>query len=101
MASGLLSLAEVQVDESQARGYRTFGCEMLRSLAKSYLNRDHLSSVSSAEPSGAGILMHGCFHRPRGEGVDSAQTAAAAVCLIWGDYYFLEGLIKLQAQEKR
>ena len=35
-----------------------------------------------------GILKHGCFHKPARIGVDES--------LIWGDYYFIEALIKVR-----
>ncbi len=34
-----------------------------------------------------GVLLHGCYSRPHGEGVDAA--------LIWGDFFFLYGLMWL------
>jgi unsaturated chondroitin disaccharide hydrolase len=34
----------------------------------------------------AGLLMHGAQHVPKNQRVDN--------CLIWGDYYYLEGLLR-------
>ena len=53
-----------------------------------------LSSLCNNNLKGAeedGILAHGCFHKPENEGVDES--------LIWGDYYFMESLIKLKEEK--
>jgi len=70
--SGLITLSNLS-------GKRSFGNaadRILRSLLINYVageNRD-------------GILKHGCFHVHRKIGVDKG--------LIWGDYYFMEALMK-------
>ena len=39
-----------------------------------------------------GILKHGCFHKPENIGVDES--------LIWGDYYFIEAIMKIKEKGK-
>jgi len=54
---------------------------MMESLARSYLAHDI--------PDSNGILIHGVYGKPQGNGVDE--------CVIWGDYYFVEALRRLLA----
>jgi unsaturated chondroitin disaccharide hydrolase len=77
-AAGLLELGEAHPDGAKRARYRQAALEILASLTRNYLNRD---------PSKDGILLHGCAHRPAGGAVDEA--------LIWGDYYYVEALMRL------
>lgn len=64
---------------SEMSGKRRFGRaakKILNSLLANYI----------AEENRDGILKHGCYHMPKKIGVDEG--------LIWGDYYFLEALMK-------
>lgn len=72
--SGLITISEVSEKES----FRDVALKILNSLCSNYLAGEDKD----------GILDHGCFHLPAGIGVDE--------CLIWGDYFFLEALSKLQ-----
>jgi hypothetical protein len=56
--------------------FREIAISILSSLCDNYLSREEED----------GILNHGCFNKPEGKGVDES--------LIWGDYYFMEALIK-------
>ena len=76
-ASGLVELGRVERDQSRGRGYRRLGVATLRSLA----SRRYLSRGSRSRS----ILLHGTAHHARGI-IDTG--------LIFGDYYFLEGLIR-------
>jgi len=70
--SGLMTLSKLS-------GRRRFGNaadRILHSLSTNYI----------AEEDRDEILKHGCFHVPKKIGVDEG--------LIWGDYYFLEALMK-------
>ena len=62
--------------------------------------RDHMDVCTRAIGSltekyvktyGDGILSHGCFYKPAGLGIGES--------LIWGDYYFVEALLKLEGNE--
>lgn len=77
-ASALLALARLVKDKTVTMRYERIASKILNSLTKNYLIKD------KNEP---GILMHGCFDKPRDLGVDN--------CTIFGDYYYLEGLTKL------
>ena len=54
---------------------------ILNSLYSNYL----------AEGNKGGILKHGCFHKSSNVAIDSS--------LIWGDYYFIEALVKTYEQK--
>ena len=45
-----------------------------------------------AEENEDGILKYGCFHKPAGIGVNES--------LIWGDYYFIEAIMKYKSGER-
>jgi len=72
-SSGLLTLSELSGQEE----FRETALRILDSLWDYYL----------AEENRDGILKHGCYHKPEGIGVDES--------LIWGDYYFVESLMKI------
>jgi len=70
-SSGLLTLSKFSPQEK----FKEVAVKILNSLSKHYLaNKEE------------GILKHGCFYKPANIGVNE--------CLIWGDYYFVEALIK-------
>lgn len=82
LASGLLLLAGLETDAVRAGSWRSAAETMLRSLWESY------SSRGTDEPA---ILLHATRNKPAG----SMDTG-----LIYGDYYFVEGLTRLIAPEK-
>lgn len=77
-ACGLLLIAE-QVSPAEAPLYRQAGERILHSLFANYGAWD-----SDTEE---GLILHGTSHYPEGKNVD--------VPLIYGDYYFVEGLSRL------
>ncbi|QAY68602.1 glycoside hydrolase family 88 protein [Paenibacillus protaetiae] len=78
-ASGLLLLAEL-AGELEAGVYRRAGERMLESLYKHYGAWD--------DPEEEGLILHGTSHYPEGKHID--------VPLIYGDYFFAEGLARLR-----
>jgi unsaturated chondroitin disaccharide hydrolase len=76
VASGLFELAQC-VDETLRARYETQALAMLESLTDCY---------TTAGTPHAALLMHGAQHVPIGQRVDH--------CLIWGDYYYFEGLLR-------
>ena len=84
-ASGLLDLSDVEPDIRRAEKYEEIARKILESLTKDYLTRGRNAQ---------GILMHGCFDKP-----DS--YIAVDNSLIWGDYYYMEALVKLIGENKR
>ena len=78
-ASGLLDLANVVPDKIKAEKYEQMACSIFGSLTKNYLSIRSDSQV--------GILLHGCFHKPKNVAIDNS--------LIFGDYYYMEALTKL------
>ncbi|MDR6551571.1 glycoside hydrolase family 88 protein [Paenibacillus qinlingensis] len=77
-ACGLLLIAE-QVNSQEASLYREAGERILHSLYTNYGAWD-----SETEE---GLVTHGTSHYPEGKNID--------VPLIYGDYYFVEGLSRL------
>ncbi|NOU85381.1 glycosyl hydrolase [Paenibacillus sp. LMG 31460] len=83
-ASGLLELAEV-VQAEDANKYRSAAERILKSLSERYTAFD--------EPQHEGILRGGTGHKPAETNVN--------VSLIYGDYYYVEALAKLQGWKHR
>ncbi|TLS51853.1 glycosyl hydrolase [Paenibacillus antri] len=77
-ACGLLLLAK-QVDVVESELYRQAGERILRSLYERYGTFDKEDEE--------GLILHGTSHYPEGRNID--------VPLIYGDYYFVEGLSQL------
>lgn len=77
LASAMLYLATLETDTEMALRWQNAAEEILCSLWDSYTSRE------SSEPS---ILIHGTRSKPH----DSLDHG-----LIYGDYYFVEGLIRL------
>lgn len=77
--SGLLTLSEL----SQQKEFKDAAIKTLNSLSTNY----------PASDDSEGILKHGCFHKPANLGVDEST--------IWGDYYFVEALVKAKRKGLR
>ena len=79
-ACGLLELAKALPLTSPNRQiYETIALKIMRALASEYTTEDF--------PVSNGILVHGVYDKKSAKGVDE--------CMIWGDYFYLEGLIRL------
>lgn len=78
-ASGLLLLAQ-KVPAAEAPAYESAAIRMLESLYRNYGAWDDASEE--------GLILHGTSHYPEGKNID--------VPLIYGDYYFVEGLARLK-----
>ena len=72
-SSALLDLSVLSGEEE----FRDVAISILNSLCDTYLSGEDEE----------GILKHGCFHKPENMGVNES--------LIWGDYYFMETLMKV------
>lgn len=81
LSSGLLNLAVVEPDPVQAARWKGAAEEILHALWENYTSRE------SIEPS---ILIHATRSKPEGH-YDHG--------LIYGDYYFMEGLLRLNYPE--
>lgn len=79
LAAGLLNLAELEEDATKTHFWCEHAIRILHSLWNNY------TSQGTSEPC---ILLHGTRSKPHGL-VDQG--------LIYGDYYFLEALLRLQA----
>lgn len=82
-ASGLLELSELVKDKTVAEKYYTKAVEILGSLWKNYV----------APLDSPAILDHSVGNYPRGREID--------IPIIYGDYYFIESLLRLREMEKR
>ncbi|WP_239617758.1 glycoside hydrolase family 88 protein [Cohnella mopanensis] len=78
-ASGLLLLAD-KVGALEAHVYRQPAVKMLESLYRNYGAWD--------QDNEEGLILHGTSHYPEGKNID--------VPLIYGDFYFVEGLARLR-----
>jgi unsaturated chondroitin disaccharide hydrolase len=83
-ASGLLDLARQTADSSRAHEYETTALAMLDTL----VDREY---VASETPGWEGILKHGVYHTAKNLGVDES--------VMWGEYFFVEGLTKVVANQ--
>lgn len=83
-ASGLLELSQL-LTEKTGRVYRSAAERILKSLYDDYGTWDN--------PAHHAILLHGTGHKPAGQNVD--------VSLIYGDYFFLEAIAKLNGWKHR
>lgn len=79
-ACGLLELAKhLPLLDKNKKRFEKVGYDILKSLAENYSTKD--------EPTSNGLLKEGVYSYPENRGVEE--------CMIWGDYYYLEGLIRL------
>jgi hypothetical protein len=79
MASGLVELAK-HVGGEKGAAYRAFAVKQLSSLSSS-------AYFSVGDEIGHFLLKHGVGHKPGDSEIDTP--------LVYGDYYFLEGLLRL------
>jgi unsaturated chondroitin disaccharide hydrolase len=77
IACGLLELFNVSGKQKS----RNIASSILKSLCENYLTEEDKD----------GILKHGCFNKQEGNSVDES--------LIWGDYYFMDAIIKAYKEE--
>lgn len=82
LSSGLLLLASLEPDAAQAARWSEAARIILQSLWETYTSRE------TTEPS---LLIHATRHKPQG-----SQDHG----LIYGDYYFVEGLLRLADPER-
>jgi unsaturated chondroitin disaccharide hydrolase len=82
MSSALLELSDF-VDPESARRYRAFATQQLRSLSSP-------AYLAAPGENGGFLLMHATGHKPAGWEID--------VPINYGDYYFLEALLRLKAR---
>jgi unsaturated chondroitin disaccharide hydrolase len=79
-ACGLLELSSsLPLLDPRRRGYENAAQRIAASLASSY--------AAAGDPRSNGLLLHSVYNKPRGEGVDE--------CCAWGDYFYLESLVRL------
>lgn len=75
---GILEMDKWINDDEEKETYKKSVHAMMRSLIDNYTTKNTDSN---------GILLHGVYARPQGNGVDE--------CVIWGDYYFMEALVRM------
>lgn len=80
-ACGLLAISQ-SVERAEANIYKQTAIKMLRSL------NDHYGDWENDAQDG--LILHGTSHYPEGKNID--------VPLIYGDYFFVEGLTSLKAE---
>ena len=85
-ASGLLNLAQQTKSPQRAAAYRATALATLDALA----GPDYLADKT---PGWEGVLRHGVYHTAKNLGVDES--------VMWGDFFFLEGLVKALEADRR
>ena len=79
-ACGLLELAkQLPLSDPLRSDYERAALGMVGELAQRYVNVDGAP--------GSGLLKHAVYHKPQGMGVNES--------CIWGDYFYLEALVRL------
>lgn len=79
LVCGLLEIAKhLPLTDPKRRLYEETAVKIVRSLWEHYTTRNDVSN---------GILKHAVYSIPHGNGIDE--------CCIWGDYYYLEALVRL------
>ncbi|MEK4877940.1 MULTISPECIES: glycoside hydrolase family 88 protein [Paenibacillus] len=77
---GLLELVkQLSPEDPDRERYEAAALAMMESLSLKYTTEDH--------PESNGILKHAVYNKPRGWGIDE--------CNLWGDYFYLEALVRL------
>ncbi|MGG1518097.1 glycoside hydrolase family 88 protein [Paenibacillus oryzisoli] len=71
--------AQLPLTDGMRRLYEVAAIGILGSLVEGYTTKD--------TPESNGILLHGVYSKPINDGVDE--------CCIWGDYFYLEALVRL------
>ena len=84
-ASGLLDLAGLTGDPARAVLYREYALRIVDTLTGPEF-------LAAETPGWEGVLKHGIYHLRKGLGVDES--------VMWGDYFFLEALSKVTADER-
>jgi unsaturated chondroitin disaccharide hydrolase len=83
-ASGMLNLSKLSGDMVRARLYRGYALNILNTLTEPEF-------LAVETPGWEGILKHGAYHIENDLGVDES--------VMWGEYFFLEALSKVLADE--
>jgi unsaturated chondroitin disaccharide hydrolase len=92
-ASGLLELSILVNNFHYRQKYHNAACKTLLSLCTIEPYGGYLAQNANGDHLSPGILMHGCQHHP-----DAAVPGSVAdESLIWGDYYFIEALLRYQS----
>lgn len=78
-ACGLLEIAEAIPQTTEGRDYERAARTIIAALA------DHC--LAAVDAPGNGVLQHAVYHMPNRIGIDES--------CIWGDYFFLEALVRL------
>ncbi|MDR1253095.1 MAG: glycoside hydrolase family 88 protein [Treponema sp.] len=79
-ACGLLELSRaLPVSDPERRPFENAALHIMASLAHSY--------TTAGKPAADGILLHGVYGKPQGNGVDE--------CTAFGDYFYMEALVRI------
>lgn len=85
---GLLEMAQL-VEKEKADRYRHTALCLLKALTDQCLVKDKKSSN--------GILLHGTYSKHSKE--NGVQEAGVDECNLWGDYFYMEALMRFQKKD--
>jgi unsaturated chondroitin disaccharide hydrolase len=88
-ACGLLELASsLPLTDPRRRRYEIAALRIGASLVELYAAPVAAGGAAASDGEGSnGLLLHSVYNKPKGEGVDE--------CCAWGDYFYLELLVRL------
>jgi unsaturated chondroitin disaccharide hydrolase len=94
-ASGLCELSTLTDDETEQSRYYEAALDILASLCTPVASGGYLAEDDRGYPVSPGILVQGCqVHPDSAAGADQCDES-----LIFGDYYFIEALMRYRAME--
>ena len=88
--SALFELSSLSPEAADQARFHGAACDILSSLCTPAARDGYLARDADNNPISPGVLMQGCYHHP--DGVSGGNTCDES--LSWGDYYFIEALLR-------
>lgn len=89
-ASGLFELCSLTENATYRNKFYNAACRILKSLCTPETQSGYLAMDNYGDSTGAGIITEGCYHHPDSLGGGNLYNES----LTWGDYYFIEALLR-------
>jgi unsaturated chondroitin disaccharide hydrolase len=91
-AAGLLELSSLALNPNDRAKYYQAAREILISLCSRFPAGGYLAQDDIGNPLSKGLLLEGCYHHPLSQGGNVYNES-----LVWGDYYFIQSLLRYLA----